>query len=655
MMGIITVEAKTDYLQYVSKDNPYNALAEIIWNGFDATSDIVRVTTKENDLGAIESIEVHDTGTGIDPTKLKDFFGGLGGSWKKQAKKLGNKVLHGEKGRGRFKAYALGERVEWHTKFNNRKNIIEYLIKGDINSIAQVTPSEPVITKGKTGTIVKILNPRPEVSVLFNADVKEKLAKIFCFFLTKYPQKKLLINNIDVSPSLARKDITEYNLGYVSLGNGKEIALKVSIIEWHSNAERTVNFCDENGFSLGEHKIGQKIKSSGCDFSIYASSSYFSELNDAGMLETSELDPDIQYVLDIIVDKARAHFLQKTLIDKSKIVDEWKKENIYPYGDTQSNPIEDAERKVFDILAVNVQSYLSKFEKADRKTKQFTFKLLKQAIKDNPDSVQKIISEVLGLKKQEQDDLACLLEKTTLSTIISASKTVASRLDFIKGLEQLLYDVESKNKLLERDQLHKILENEAWIFREDFHLTGSEENLNEVLHKHIDLLGVRCDDDSKVLRSDGTSGRIDLMLSKARKPSEGKYDHLVVELKRSSKKIDATVISQIKSYAFTVARDARFDKANTNWTFIAVSNEFDTFAEEEATQNDRAKGLIHDKDNITVWIYTWAEIISMAKTRLSFFQNQLNYEANRESATKYLIETHNKFIPQIEQYKPTSV
>lgn len=180
-MGIITVEAKTDYLQYVSKDNPYNALAEIIWNGFDATSDIVRVTTKENDLGAIESIEVHDTGTGIDPTKLKDFFGGLGGSWKKQAKKLGNKVLHGEKGRGRFKAYALGERVEWHTKFNNRKNIIEYLIKGDINSIAQVTPSEPVITKGKTGTIVKILNPRPEVSVLFNADVKENWQRFFVF------------------------------------------------------------------------------------------------------------------------------------------------------------------------------------------------------------------------------------------------------------------------------------------------------------------------------------------------------------------------------------------------------------------------------------------------------------------------------------------
>ncbi|WP_186367649.1 ATP-binding protein [Yersinia sp. KBS0713] len=649
-MSIITVEAKTDFLQVVSKDNPYNALAEIVWNGFDASSDIVKVFTRENGLGALESIEVHDAGTGIDPAKLKDFFGGLGGSWKKQAKKLGNKILHGEKGRGRFKAYAIGERVEWQTKFNNNSNVIEYVIKGDVNSIAQVLPSVPIIAKGQSGTIVTILNPIPEASVLLNPDVKENLAKIFCFFLTKYPKKKLFINNIDISPSLAQKNITEYNLGDVSLDNGKKVELKISIIEWHKKAERVINFCDENGFSLGEYKLAQRVKAPNCDFSIYASSSYFSELNDGGVLETTELDINTRHVVEIIIDKAREHFLQKTLIDKSRIVEEWKREDIYPYNDElQFNPVEDAERKVFDILAVNVQSYLSKFEKADKKTKQFTFKLLKQAIKDNPDSVQKIISEVLGLKKQEQDELASLLEKTTLSTIISASKAVANRLDFIKGLEQLLFDTETKDKLLERDQLHKILEKEAWIFREDFHLTGSEENLNEVLNKHLDLLGTRCSDDSKVLRPDGSSGRVDLMLNKARKPSEGKLDHLVVELKRSSKKIDSSVIAQIKSYAFTVATDPRFDKANTSWTFIAVSNEFDAFAVEEATQDGRARGLIHDKGNITVWIYTWSELINMARARLNFFQKQLNYEANRESATRYLIETHNKFIPTVDE------
>lgn len=648
-MSIINVEAKTDYLESVSKDNPFSAVAELIWNGFDASSDIVRIFTNVNELGALSSIEIHDQGVGIDPSKLKAFFGGLGGSWKKQAKKLGNSVLHGEKGRGRFKAYALGESVEWFTNFkNNGGDVQTYSIKGNVNTINQVDPSEISLTNNEVGTKVIISNLTLDASSLIDDFAKGKLAKIFCFFLTKYPRKRLFLNNEDVSPKLAQKNITNYNLGDIQLESGKVIDLKMSIIEWISKSERVITFCDINGFSLGEYKIGQRVKAPNCDFSIYASSDYFTELNDDGILESTDLTVDTRDVVELIIDKTRQHFLDKALDDKSKIVDEWKKQNIYPYHDTGVfNPVEDAERKVFDILAVSVQSYLKKFDKADNKTKVFTFRLLKQAIKDNPDSVQKIISEVLGLKKKEQDDLALLLEKTTLSTIISASKAVANRLDFIKGLEQLLFDDSTKNAFLERDQLHKILEKEAWIFREDFNLTGSEENLNEVLNKHIGLLGGRHDDDSKVVRPDGTSGRVDLMLSKARKPSEGKYDHLVVELKRASKKIDASVIAQIKSYAFTVASDPRFDKANTSWTFIAVSNEFDAYAQEEATQDGRAPGLIHDKGNINVWIYTWSEILSMAKTRLSYFQSQLNYEANRESATRYLSETHEKFIPKI--------
>ncbi|CAE14912.1 unnamed protein product [Photorhabdus laumondii subsp. laumondii TTO1] len=43
-----------------------------------------------------------------------------------------------------------------------------------------------------------------------------------------------------------------------------------------------------------------------------------------------------------------------------------------------------------------------------------------------------------------------------------------------------------------------------------------EDNLNEVLNKHLRLLGTRNDDDSKVVRPDGSSGRVDLMLSKSK-------------------------------------------------------------------------------------------------------------------------------------------
>ena len=122
---------------------------------------------------------------------MKSYFGGLGGSWKKQAKKLGSSILHGEKGRGRFKAYALGEHVEWFTIYTNKTGgNYKYSIKGNINTINQVEPSKQVNTNEKTGTKVVISNLCDGASELTGATTKEKLAKIFCFSY-KIPRQKI--------------------------------------------------------------------------------------------------------------------------------------------------------------------------------------------------------------------------------------------------------------------------------------------------------------------------------------------------------------------------------------------------------------------------------------------------------------------------------
>lgn len=647
-MSKIRVEAKSDYLRTVSKESPLKALAEIIWNGFDADATTVSVNLNSNVLDSLETIEVDDDGAGIDPSRVNEFFGGLGGSWKKKAKTLGNRTLHGEKGRGRFKAFALGGKVTWASKFLSSDGLVEFEVYGDVNFIDEVNYSESFKTIGCSGTSVIIENLSTEVDSLLNDGTITDLAKIFCLYLTKFPSKRLIFNGIKVTPDLAQHRSTTYNLGDVPSGSGMSQELKLVIVEWVGKADRVINFCDEQGFSLCDYRIGQRIHAPNCDFSLFALSPYFQKLNDDGLLQIDDLSSEVRYLIDAVIDKAREHFTKLAISERSKVVQGWISEGIYPYPNlNECDIVENAERQVFDILAVNVQSYLKKFDKSDQKTKRFTFKLLQQSLKDNPESVQKIVAEVLNLKKEEREDLADLLEKTTLSAVISASKTVVGRLEFLKALEQLLFDRETKKTLLERDQLHKLLEKEAWVFREDFNLSGSEVRLNEVLELHKGILGVREDIEFDVLRPDGRTGRVDLMLSKTRQPKEGYLEHLVVELKRPSQKIDAEVIAQIKSYAFTVARDARFDKEHTEWTFIAVSNEFDAYAAEESNQHDRPRGLIHNKGNIKIWIYTWAEVLNIAKARLSFYKEQLNYEAGRESAVSYLKEKHEKFIPAL--------
>ncbi|AHG62703.1 PDDEXK family nuclease [Advenella mimigardefordensis] len=353
--------------------------------------------------------------------------------------------------------------------------------------------------------------------------------------------------------------------------------------------------------------------------------------------------------------KVKEYLRLRALQHRSETIQRWKDENIYPYEDkTELASSEQIERQVFDILAVNVADHLPLFEDSPATSKRFTFRLLAQAIRENPETVRIIMDEVLNLKTEEQDDLARLLKKTTLSKIISSATIVADRLNFVEALSDLLFNKNTRKRLLERDQLHKALEAESWIFREDFHLAGSEKTLEDALAIYREKLGKREDDDGPVLREGNKGGRIDLMLARAIQPTQGTHEYLVVELKRPSQKINSDVLTQIESYAIAVAKDERFHQKKTKWIFLVVANELDEHAQLKARQKGRPEGLVLDLDrlNITMWAKTWAEILNDARARLSFFSEQLNYQVDTNSELEYLRKAHSKYIP--EDLKPSA-
>lgn len=652
-MGTIQVTAKKDFIQSLTSARPIAALAELIWNGFDAKSNKVEVFLDINEMDGLESVRVRDYGQGIVFSDADKLFGSLGDSWKKAAVRQDGRSLHGKNGKGRFKAFALGNQVEWATTYRSDGKSHSYKIIGkasaldnfDIGNVSEVDTDV-------CGTEVTIHNVLNDFRSLKDETAQMSLAKIFAVFLTEYPEASIEYDGSNVDPTAVQSHREEYNLGEVELGGERKANVSVVIIEWSIPTERVVHLCDSTGISLHETPAGQQVRAPGFNFTAYIKSDHFRELDKSGLLALADLHEDVQSIVRVAKNKMKEHFRRRLASNHSQIVEKWKKEKIYPYEDSQHiDPVEFAERQVFDILAVNVQSYLPSFEESDSKQKKFTFFLLAQAIRQNPDSVQFIIGEVLGLKKEAQDDLALLLEKTPLSSIISSAKIVANRLDMLNGLEALLFDKESKKKLLERDQLHKILEAEAWLFHEEFSLAGSEQRLEEVLHKHLSKLGPREDDPKNVEVGDGKTGRVDLMLQKVVQPRTGQYDYLIVELKRPSQKINDNVLTQIKKYAIAVASDERFAGVPATWTFVAISNEMDTYAKREANQRGRPKGQVFDDAelNITVWVKEWAEVINDARSRLRFVNEQLSYEADRDSSKAYLQRAHAKFIPDFNE------
>lgn len=661
-MSKITVKAGADHLKSLAIAKPVPALSEIIWNGFDAKSSQVSVyLNKHSIFESIDSILIKDEGTGINYKKIRDFFGNLGESWKKSAKANGDRSLHGQYGRGRFKSLSLGEKVVWRTTYEEKGNYYHYTILTDANRINDFTISEPIPATSKiTGTEVEIFNVMGHCESLLSDDAIIDLTNEFALFLTEYPNRVLIIDGRKLAPVDAWIEKSDYELGGVELEEGVSVNVSLSIIEWKGRVQREMHYCDSYGFSLYKEKLGPVIRAPGFDFTLYAKCDYFKNFSEKNELGLDDLVPEIKSIKEAVIQKARTHFLDKVFKEKSKIIDQWKQQEIYPYSEnTPLDPTAIVEQKVFDILAVNVQSYLKSFDKSDKQTKKFTFMLLSQAIKQNPESVQKIITEVLGLKKKEQDDLAELLKNTTLTSIISASKVVSDRLNFINGLDNLIHDEDTKKYLLERDQLHKILEKEAWVFRDDFYLAGSEDWLETVLQKHIKHLGQRGDVETgePVLLPGGHRGRIDLMFAKARQPYEGYTEYLVVELKRPSQKIDLDVLGQIEKYAMAVSTDERFDHTKSKWTFIAVSNTMDSFAARKARTRGWPKGKTLDDGelNVEVWIMTWAEVINAARAKLSFISKQLKYEATRDKATAYLEKTHKQYIPVLVDSQPEGI
>ncbi len=63
--------------------------------------------------------------------------------------------------------------------------------------------------------------------------------------------------------------------------------------------------------------------------------------------------------------------------------------------------------------------------------------------------------------------------------------------------------------------------------------------------------------------------------------------------------------------------------------------------------DDEEKGILKRdvKNNITVYLKTWGEVIDQCRGRLHFFQEQLQYAPSNDDAIRYLRQVHDKYIP----------
>jgi hypothetical protein len=647
------IQVQDDHLQRISQvRKPIFAVAELIWNAVDGDADRVDVLLHEDQLGGLRAVEVSDDGHGIPYADAETLFSRLGGSWKTSGHRSREKRrnLHGKEGRGRFRAFALGRVVDWHVCYEAEGGLRTYRIAMIKDHLKRVEVQEETSApKGShRGVTVMINELDREFRSLRDPSVGDELAQIFALYLRQYPSIKIFFDGTPVDPRSVEEHVQQYSLPAITTNNGETFEASLEIVEWKMPSERRMYFCDGSGFPLDDTQPG--IQAPGFNFTAYLKSDYFAKLLAENRLEIATLDSPTSKTLEAAKEAMRDHFRRRASEKATGLVEEWERQRVYPYQEQPTTLAEEQERQVFNVVALNVNHFLPNFQETDERTKRFQLRLLRHAVEHAPADLSKILTEVLDLPVEKRQELAGLLDRTTLAHIIGASKIIADRLEFLQGLETLVFDGEFKHAVRERTQLHRVVAENAWMFGEQYHLSVDDQSLTEVLKKHVIARNREVEIDEPVLRADGSRGIVDLMFSRnIQLAGSEDREHLVVELKRPNVKIDAEVAAQIESYAFAVADDERFRSVPAKWIFWAVSSDIDQNVARKVSQKDRAKGILFqdDEQRITIWVKTWSQIVSECRARLRFFAEKLNYTPDRDSSLAHLKTTYHKYLADL--------
>lgn len=643
-MSEIVVSPGTTMLEGLVK-NPQSGLCELVWNAFDADAKTVSVSVENNELGALALIRVDDDGNGMTPGQAKQAFSLVGDSWKRMpnTKSDGGRPVHGKHGRGRFAAFSLGSAVNWLSTARaiEGDEPTTIRIEGRRDQLRRFEISEMATIGDDTGTSVEIGVVSEAAVAAFDepTDLRQRLLTEFALHLDRHPDFRIefLGTVIDPDAVISGREVIE-----VPVPEGVEGPVSLTVIEWNlPNVERRLYLSNEAGTVIGELAPG--IQAVGAEFTAYLSWDGFP--HDPELL----LEGDTQTTAGRVVEAGRAE-LRTYLAGagrrrEAETVQRWKKEGVYPYTGEPKTSVEKATRQTFNIVAMAASRTVD--DAKSTSSKAMALSLLKETFEKDPESLLPILKQFTKLPAKRINELRDLLDRTTLTHLIAMGREVADRIDFIHGLNALLFDQQTKKTLLERKQLHRILANETWVFGEEWSLTGDDERLQEVLRKFLAKLGadVELADRSPIVREDGRVAIPDLVLGRRRESRENHFSHLVVELKRPNHKLRDEDISQLRSYASAITNDERFDQPNSTWEFWLVGNETTREVDEQRESENLPHGVVQGGKKYQLVVRTWAEVLGDVDHRLKFVQRSLQYESDRDTGLASMRDQYKEYLP----------
>lgn len=560
--------------KHFKNSEPWAALFELIWNGLDAGAKSVRVDITENELGGIQSVLVVDDGEGIDVDHIEDNFGRFNDSSKKS-----DIALHGSHGRGRLAFHRLANRAAWWTRFSGKDAVIE--IRGEnIKRFSGrfVDPVEQLNSLAglKSGTAVMLESVHTNLPS--GADLLPKFSIEFGWFLALNKERSIKINNVDVP-------VPPHNI------SDKEIVVNavrfsVKVIRWHEKptSEKSHIYLLDSAGKVRYKQLSSFNLKANFFVSIFVQSSWADTFDPDGDdlfkkgTHTPESDEwrKLSAPLYNFVEEIYKEFLREFV--ESELA-KYEDDGVFPsYAGLNANYAKWRLEHTRNLVKLVYMSDPSVMNSLNKKQKKIIVRLLDRlSVSNENDALYEIISEVLDLEDSSLQRLSKQLKHTQFEHIISTIELLQQRMLAVEKLRQLMND--HYREVLETPDLQQIIENNTWLFGNQYETIGAEENTftsvaRELRNTLKGVLEISNEDVEDAKDVEGVGRQTDLFLAR-RIPTHdslGKryFRCIIIEIKRPGIALNSKHLNQLDEYAAIIKRHPAFASEHLQFELILM-------------------------------------------------------------------------------------
>jgi hypothetical protein len=612
------------------------AIAEYIWNGFDANASEIEININSNEIGYINNFSISDNGTGINIETIDQTFGHFLDSQKRNTFN-NDGFVKGKKGKGRYSFQQFSGKAIWNTTFKDKDDkILNYNIEIEESSLQKFGISEKkTITKENTGTTVHF-----ESFTNLTADLIETepfydfLACEFGWFLYLNKSYSLKLNDYTIDyNSIIDKTISFYE-------NFNDFNFKINFIRWKKNIgdKYYYYFLNEEKKEKDRKHTSFNNKTEDFHHSVYIESPYFNSFklsnSKTNTLEFEVKDQnDITFKRLLVFLKEKLSIEEKLFIKENKAIElitKYHKQNVFPQF--KNNPYdklrkEDLEKVVKEIYCVQPKIFQG-LKTTQSKTIVGFLNLLLDS--DQRDDILNILDSIIKLTDEERSDLSETLNKTKFSAVVALVKLLENRFNTVSGLKHLVYDLEKFTN--ERDHIQKIIENNYWLFGEQYHLVSADKNFETLLNNYLSFLEQKKKNYNKIdIKS--RLKRPDIFIAKKSDipdSNSNEYmieENIIVELKRPSVVIGKSQYDQIEEYIRIIIKEPKFSSETRTWKLILVGKNVDDWITDkyESQKGKGKKFLVEAVKNYEIYALKWDDLFRIFDIKHKHLINKLEF------------------------------